>query len=213
MKTYNITLFLVSGVTLAATIFALREGLMPNSSVFWKSGEVKASESIRVNSLDLESRAAVFSDLSKPVFYDPVEIIMPGKSIKIENVGLTEDATLDVPKNWINAGWYVNSAKAGEAGNLIIDGHYDDNKGLPAAFWGLKTLKVNDTVRIRDAFDAVFVYKVRSVWYVDIQDPGRTLIFEKTDLPELTLVTCGGVWDSNAHTYSKRLVVKADLVQ
>uniref|UniRef100_A0A7C4TPI9 Class F sortase n=1 Tax=candidate division WWE3 bacterium TaxID=2053526 RepID=A0A7C4TPI9_UNCKA len=212
MKPYNLVLILISLITIASTTFAIKQGILPNLDPFSNEGDVKFAQDIR-NGDDFSLSPKVFAELKKPVFYDPVEMAFLDTKARIENLTLTEDQTLDVPKDWFNAGWYINSSKPGEDGNMIIDGHYDTDQAMPAAFWGLKNLKVNDTVTLRDAFDREFVYKVRSIWYVDINDPDRTLIFERTSRPELTLVTCGGVWDSNANTYSKRLVVKADLVQ
>ncbi|MBI2414259.1 class F sortase [candidate division WWE3 bacterium] len=219
MKTYNLALFVVSGVTIASTIFAVKQGILPDSKMFLPDYLTKKGATLGVEDAsnilideEFNAKTLAFSDLSKPIYYTPKKLEFLGATIDIEEVNLTPDETLEAPESWFTAGWYTQSSKTGEAGNLIIDGHYDTNTGTPAAFWGLKNLKVNDTVTLKDSMDKDFVYKVRSVFYVDIQDPDRTLIFEETHKKELTLITCGGVWDTAKHTYDKRLIVKADLV-
>ncbi|MCA9302475.1 sortase, partial [candidate division WWE3 bacterium] len=65
-----------------------------------------------------------------------------------------------------------------------------------------------------DSLNKIHEYKVTKTFYVDINDPERLTIFEDvTDKSELTLITCGGVWDVRIGTYNKRLVVKADYVE
>ena len=95
---------------------------------------------------------------------------------------------------------------------VIIDGHYDTNTGAPAAFWPLKNIGVNDKVILKDKLNRNFTYEVTNAFYVDIDDPNRLQVFEESDNPTLTLITCGGIWDYSSGTYNKRLVVKAKLV-
>jgi sortase A len=108
-------------------------------------------------------------------------------------------------------GWYEDGAKAGEPGNLIVDGHYDTNTGSPAIFYTLKNIQLGDIVTVIDKSGRTFDYRVNEKFYVDINDPNRLQIFEnKTDTAHITLITCGGIWLNN--TYSERLVVKGDIV-
>lgn len=155
---------------------------------------------------------SLFSELKEPLYFAPTKIILGNTFINVEEIGLENDGQLQVPSTWSLAGWYKNSAKVGEKGNIIIDGHYDTDTAAPAAFWGLKNLKVNDTVTLQDELRREFSYSIIDTLYVDISDPQRTKIFDDTEEAELTLITCGGVWDSAAGTYNKRLVVKAKLL-
>ena len=157
---------------------------------------------------------SAFADLKEKIFYIPTSItINEEKSIILEKIGLANDGQLQVPSTWDLAGWYQNSAKPGEKGNVIIDGHYDTSEATPAAFWGLKNVNVNYTVTLQDEIRREFSYVVVDSFYVDITDPQGTLVFEETNDAELTLVTCGGVWDESVGTYNKRLVIKAKLIE
>lgn len=173
---------------------------------------VQAEEVLSIE--DSVPAESAFGDLKEMIYYAPVEItINQDPVITVEEIGLATDGQLQVPSAWELAGWYKNSAKAGEKGNVIIDGHYDTDQSTPAAFWGLKNINVNDTVTLQDELRRDFSYKVVDSFYVDISDPQRTKVFEETGDHELTLVTCGGVWDPSVGTYNKRLVIKAKLIE
>ena len=159
---------------------------------------------------------SAFEDLKNPLYFTPQELDLniKGKSTKleVEEIGLDGNDQLGVPQKWQSAGWYRKSAKPGEKGTVIIDGHYDTNTGNPAAFWALKSIGVNDKVILKDKLNRSFTYKVTNTFNVDIDDPNRLQVFEESNNPTLTLITCGGVWDYTSGTYNKRLVVKANLV-
>ena len=160
--------------------------------------------------LVMETRA--FRKYLTPTYFKPVKIYTDQINAKVQEVGAEEDGTLSVPSNWQDAGWYTNSAKSGEIGNVIIDGHYDTNTGSPGAFWNLKNLKVNDKVFVVDEIGKEYIYKVTTSYYVDVKDPDRSEVFGDSKVPTVTLITCGGVWLPGMSTYSKRLVVKAELI-
>ena len=192
-------LILVSSITLVSTVFAVKQG--------W----VRDNSKEQTEPMEMES---AFAQLKIPLYFEPVELEISQTKIQIEQVGLQNDGTLDTPSAWDKAGWYSRSQKPGQPGNVIIDGHYDTDQGKPAAFWGLKTLLPNDKVVVKDEIGRLFTYKVVEVFYVDITDPERAKIFgsQVSDKAELTLVTCGGVWDPSRGTYDRRLVIRAELV-
>lgn len=163
-----------------------------------------------------EEKFSAFSAFSKPIYVDPVRLYTENRGIDLDliEVGVEEDGKLENPDDWDVGGWYYKSAHPGEIGNIIINAHYDNNYGAPAAFWQLKNVVINDRVFLVDSLNKIHEYKVTKTFYVDINDPERLTIFEDvTDKSELTLITCGGVWDVRIGTYNKRLVVKADYVE
>lgn len=173
-----------------------------------KHGDTLAAESVVVE------RPSVFETDIKPIYEDPVKLqIDPAKiNLEIIRVGLEESGQLENPKDWNVGGWFSKSAKVGEPGNLIINAHYDNNYGQPAAFWQLKSVKVNDKVLLVDSLGRTYTYVVTDSFYIAIDDPDRLRIFDSSkDVAEVTLITCGGIWDYNVGTYNKRLVVKGRL--
>ena len=97
-------------------------------------------------------------------------------------------------------------------GNLIIDGHYDDNFGKPAVFWELKKVKPGDKVIVTDGAGEDFVYIVSKVYFLDIDSSEKSRVFSSNEkVATITLITCGGVWLPGESTYSKRLIVSGVL--
>ena len=180
----------------------------------WLHGSVSAEDGV-----EEEVLGSVFESHLATIYHKPIRLYSEGSlvDVSLEEIGLEKDGTLAVPSSWYIGGWYVKSARAGESGNIIIDGHYDTNTGAPAAFWELQSLNVNDKVFLVNEVGKEFTYEVYEVKYVDISDPNR---LEQAFSSEpkngecdsnIIMITCGGVWVPGESTYSKRLVVKARL--
>jgi hypothetical protein len=161
-------------------------------------------------------KVSVFQTVLHPIYGTPQRILIDSLGLKIDiiSVGVDVQGYLETPKDWNVAGWYKKSARPSETGNMLIDGHFDDNYGRPAAFWKLKSLITGDKVSILDSYGRTYNYSVVNSYFVNINDPERLKVFESSlDTPVLTLITCGGVWNPAKHTYNERLVVSAELVQ
>jgi len=152
---------------------------------------------------------SIFKNITEPIYLQPLEVSFGDNVLNVESVGVEDDGTLSVPKSWSAAGWYKDGPKAGENGNVILDGHYDTSTGAPGAFWELKDLQVGDKVVLTDRLGRDFEYLVNSKFFISINDPQRAEVFEKSTNKILTLITCSGVWDYSSGTYNKRLVVTA----
>jgi LPXTG-site transpeptidase (sortase) family protein len=105
---------------------------------------------------------------------------------------------------------YVDSAKIGENGNVIIFAH---SSHLPVvrnqmfrAFNKVPELKAGDSITLIGADGVRYLYRVRSVVKADI-DSGTT-IATTSDAPILTLVTCDTLTGKSA-----RFVLTADFVR
>ena len=155
-----------------------------------------------------------FASLAIPLYFAPVRVASADVNLAVEltKVSILGDGSLEAPANWNEGGWFTQSAKSGQVGNMVIDGHYDDNLGAPAAFWNLKNLKIGDTVIVTDGLGRDFSYRVSEIFYVAINDPDRLDIFASADKPILTLITCGGLWLPGKGTYSSRLVIRSQLI-
>jgi LPXTG-site transpeptidase (sortase) family protein len=174
-----------------------------------------------VLSINTELKPSVFAQELKPIFEKPVsmhikKIDEAGNPLETKiveadliEIDVNSEGQMENPKDWNKAGWYKRSSLVGEEGNIIINGHYDDNYGRPAAFYNLKTVKDNDRVYLVDSFGRNFVYQVTETFYVSIYDDDRIAKVLESDGASLTLITCGGVWVPQEGTYNNRLVVKA----
>ncbi len=152
-----------------------------------------------------------FETQIEPIYTAPQKLLFANTEINLFPLGVNSEGQLEVPKDPAEGGWYFKSAKAGEKGNVLINAHYDDAHGRPAAFYNLKSLKVNDTVVLVDSYDRQFQYRVTEVYYISIYDENRVEKLLESNGSSLTLVTCGGFWVPSAGTYNQRLIVKAML--
>jgi len=145
----------------------------------------------------------------------PLQLEIPaiGVSSSVELVGLTNDGAMDVPKAWMNVGWYRDGYRPGEPGNAVLAGHLDTSSGGPAVFWSLDRLQPGDEVIVSygNGDRYVFVVEGQELYRHDAQGPIIDRIFGESLTPDLNLVTCDGAWDHGRATYSHRLVVFATL--
>ncbi|MBD3365758.1 sortase [candidate division WWE3 bacterium] len=185
------------------------------------TGGANASKTSTSDADSTEEKPSAFGSKLTPIYEDPVKIyakkvdndgkVSEKKLIEaaLEKVDVNSAGQMQTPTEWSKAGWYRRSAKAGEEGNIVINGHYDNAQGLPAAFYNLKSLKVNDKVYLVDSFGRTFAYQITETFYVSIFDDDRVERVLKGEGVSLTLVTCGGVWVPAEGTYNNRFVVKA----
>ncbi len=73
----------------------------------------------------------------------PVKLVIPKLKIDVmvESVGLDDKGRMDVPKGVTNVAWYSLGVKPGQAGNSVIDGHFDQPDGSPSVFFKLNQTK------------------------------------------------------------------------
>ncbi len=152
-----------------------------------------------------------FSEYLEPLYETPSRLFSHDVILDLDltPTGVDERGQLEAPQDWHSGGWYFGSAIAGEKGNVLISGHYDAPGNVPAAFYNLKSLKVNDTVYLADSHGRVFPYRVTTNFYIGIYEQDRIEKLLESEGASLTLITCGGVWLPEEGTYNKRLVVKA----
>ncbi len=144
----------------------------------------------------------------------PVHIKIPALNIDtaIQSVGKDKAGNMDVPSNSTDVAWYNLNNAPGEPGNAVISGHYDDKKG-PAVFYKLGKLKKGDVIQVTDNAATVRNFKVIEVASYAYTDAPLNKIFGFDLKRDLNLITCDGRWNPRTHTYNKRLVVYARLVE
>ncbi len=143
----------------------------------------------------------------------PVTIIIPKLNIQtaIEQVGLTPDNYMDVPKNANNAGWYMYGTKPSEAGNAVITGHYDTPTGAPALFYYLKRLEIGDEVTTVSENAIKSIFTVTGKETIPYDKFPKDYVFVTKVGKNLNLITCDGVWNQQKRVYSDRIVVYTTL--
>lgn len=138
----------------------------------------------------------------------PTSVVIPaiGVDAPCVELNLTADE-VEVPEDFGDTGWWVQTRQPGEIGPAVIGGHVDSKSG-PAVFFRLRDLRPGDEVTVRD--DAG-----ESRTFVVNQDPIQVDKYERPPevfgfgegRPELRLITCGGDFNPSIGHYTDNIVV------
>jgi LPXTG-site transpeptidase (sortase) family protein len=129
----------------------------------------------------------------------------------LEEVSLTSDGALGVPKDPADAAWYKLGPRPGENGNSVIDGHFGWSNGVPAVFDSLYKLQKGDKIYILDKKGKTITFVVRELRNFGEHDDTKIVFASRDGKPHLNLISCKGDWSISKQSYSQRLVVFADL--
>jgi LPXTG-site transpeptidase (sortase) family protein len=143
----------------------------------------------------------------------PIRLAIPAINVNanIQQVGVTPKGEMDVPNNSIDVGWFKLGSRPGEKGSAVIDGHFNDKNGEAGVFFNLYKLKKGNKLYIKDDKGIITTFIVRES---RIYNTGYAEeVFSSNDNAHLNLVTCDGVWDGTKKSYTKRLVIFADIVR
>jgi len=144
----------------------------------------------------------------------PTIISIPkiNKTAKIIPVGVTATGNLDVPHNFVQAGWYKYGTAPGEKGSTVIDGHVDNGGSIAGVFKKLHELAAGDIINVSNTAGKVLRYEVTATnVYATSAFPSEQ-IFADNGQALLKIITCYGTFLPKEGTYDRRLVVTAALV-
>lgn len=141
-----------------------------------------------------------------------IKIPKLGVYARVMQVGVGDDGYVASPKNIYDAAWYTGSAKPGQSGATLIDGHVSswDSHGV---FYDLKTLAPGDAIQIvrGDGSTLDYVVVTSRVYADDNVDMAAALTPITTGKSGLSLVTCAGKVKPGTSDFSQRLIVFAQL--
>lgn len=114
-----------------------------------------------------------------------------------------------VPDNATDVAWYKFGPGPGQAGSAVLAAHVDLASSGPGVFFDLRSLNEGDNLVIsyEDGSETSFRVVAR-VTYEKDQLP-LEVIFSREGPPVLTLITCGGGFNSNVARYDSNVVVYA----
>lgn len=131
-----------------------------------------------------------------------------GVDVPIRPVGLLPDGTMEIPGT-SEVGWFAPGPRPGAPfGSAVIAGHID-YAGEPGAFFRLREVQVGDLVSVTEADGAVRGYVVTERFQVPKEELPVDELFRRTGAPTLTLITCGGAFDTGERRYADNIVVRA----
>ncbi|MGW4117791.1 class F sortase [Nocardia sp. NPDC004711] len=188
-------------VAVVAIILALVTGCSSSGA----SHSAASTTTAAASASGVKTAAAI--SRSTPVSFDIASIKASGSLIA---VGLNADGSVQVPTDYLQAGWYQQGPAPGEQGSAVILGHVDSYKGTGVFFY-LKKVKPGDMIDVKRADGKTAHFKVTDVrMYLKSQFPDQ-LVFGPRGGATLQVVTCGGQFDQAAKSYESNVVVFSSL--
>ncbi|HET7847324.1 MAG TPA: class F sortase [Acidimicrobiia bacterium] len=154
-----------------------------------------------------------------PALGEPIDPGPAPTGLRIEAIGVEADilpygvdratGQMEVPENVVDVAWYRYGPSPGEAGSAVLAAHVDLAGRGPGVFFDLDRLQPGDLIAIDfdDGSEALFSVQARATHKKD--DLPTEVIFSRYGPPVLTLVTCGGGFDSSTSRYDSNVVVYA----
>ena len=145
----------------------------------------------------------------------PRYLVIPrlGVEARVLQVGVTNTGALGTPPDIYDTAWYTGSAKPGQPGATLIDGHVS-SWTAHGVFYGLKTLAAGDNIQIIRGDGATLNYQVvKTQTYgagnVDMQAAVTPVTAGKSGL---NLITCTGQVIKGTSEFNERVIVFAQQV-
>jgi LPXTG-site transpeptidase (sortase) family protein len=143
----------------------------------------------------------------------PARLIIPALEVNtvVEQIDITPDGLMAVPADTDQVGWLGVGTKPGEVGSAVMTGHLTGENEVKGVFANLNRLRAGDELLIEKYGGEVVTFVVQES---KTYDPGYAEeVFSRNDGTYLNLITCDGLWDEDEESYSKRLVVFAEIKQ
>ena len=128
----------------------------------------------------------------------------------IVKVGIDGANKMVVPHNAIDVAWLDRGGIHGYTNNVVLAGHISYSR-VPGSFMRIGSLRPGDEVKM-DMNGEHYTYRVQFVCLFGRDTDRASQIMGYTEKPSLTLISCGGGWDSGARTHTGRYAVRAELV-
>jgi sortase (surface protein transpeptidase) len=143
----------------------------------------------------------------------PIELRIPAiaMTVSLSTLGLNANATVQVPTDSQQPGWYRLVASPGQEGSAVILGHVDSYQG-PAVFYKLRSLVAGNEIYVTLADGVIAQCEVTSVaMYLKTDFPDQA-VYASKGFSALQLVTCAGTFDTQTGHYLSNIVVYSTLV-
>jgi sortase (surface protein transpeptidase) len=143
----------------------------------------------------------------------PVRVEIPAISVDSDlvDLGVDDAGALVPPRDFAQAGWFAAGPVPGDVGPAVIAGHVDSRSG-PAVFFRLEELTAGDAVQVTRSDGRDVEFRVTRVAQYPKTGFATEEVYGPTTGPELRLITCGGVFDRDAGSYTENVVVDAVMI-
>jgi hypothetical protein len=155
--------------------------------------------------------------LSRHAANPPARLAIPAISLTapVEQVGIVPDSgEFQVPSDVDIVGWYrFGPGLEATAGSIVIAGHVDGAGQGEGAFFRLAELAPGDRIELLDAAGTRFAFDVVAREVHPKNELPLARYFSRSGPVRLTLITCGGEFDSGSRRYADNIVVTAEPVR
>ena len=128
-------------------------------------------------------------------------------SAPVVDVGVEDNGDMELPGAEA-VGWYRYNAIPGEPGSSVLSAHISYN-GSNGVFRYLSDVEPGDVVSVGYDDGSAATFEVVEVAQYDKQELPLDRIFDKDGGPVLTLITCGGDFNSSLRSYEDNFVAYA----
>jgi len=170
---------------------------------------VSATPSPRPTAPDVPKMDASVGSVTAATVIAPVRIRFDrlGIDMSITAEGLDAKGAMALPDNAADAGWYKFSpGLAAKEGATVVAAHIDSRHDGIGPFSKLKNAVAGDVFGADGSTAAYTVSELRQVGKIDAP---MGEVFDMSGPPRLSLVTCGGVFNSNTGHYLDNIIVTA----
>jgi LPXTG-site transpeptidase (sortase) family protein len=208
-RTASIVMAVSVAVLLAAGAWFLVGRSDPSSDLIGAPATTTVVSSTTTAAPPSTAPAATAPPTTVPVA-EPVTIAIPslGVDAPVVPVGLEPSGEMEVPPA-TEAGWYLHGPRPGAASGTAVIAAHVDYGGQRGVFFDLRSLQVGAEVTVDDADGVRRRFVVVERYQVDKDELPIEQIFVAGGEPGLTLITCGGTFDSGVRSYRDNIVVRA----
>ena len=142
----------------------------------------------------------------------PVRLRIPaiGVDAPVGPVGINDRGEMAIPEQVQDIGWYeYGPAPGADTGSAVLSGHVDSAQQGLGAFSRLGQLTAGDKITVVNAAGRQLDYRVVGKEAFDKKTVPLADLFSRSGAARLTLITCGGAFDSSALSYVDNIVITA----
>lgn len=146
----------------------------------------------------------------EPIVPAGISIAKLAVQAPVDQVGLYDDGSVEIPDDITRVGWYRFGAGPGQgAGSTVIVGHRDGFDEGPGAFYSVSALEPGDRVDVNLEDGTIVGYEVVSREVIDRDVLASDGVFDEDGPERLTLISCIGYFDRDNGGYRQNVVVTA----
>jgi sortase (surface protein transpeptidase) len=134
-----------------------------------------------------------------------------GVSAPIFKVGVDTNSEMVVPRNAHDVAWLDQGQFPGDTQNAVLAGHIRWS-GVPGSFGRIQQMAPGDVVVV-ELNGKKWEFQVQWTCLFDYNTDLAAKIMGYTEVPSITLISCGGVFSQAAGTHNKRVAVRGQLIR